>query len=620
MKHRPTKAFVLAAGFGTRLLPLTRIVPKPLLPLWGVPMLDRALDMVRSWGVREVVVNVHHGANAIVRHLVARNDPDLRIEVSFEPEILGTGGALARAAWFFDDGKPFWVVNADVAAAVSIDPLLRAFVSGKTLASAWMMASRGPRTVECRGGYVSNFQSQTPGAGGTFTFCGVHLVDPEVLRFLPPAGFASVIKAYQDAMKKGWKIAGVPIEDAFWADVGTPAQYIEAHREMARDKSAPFVCVSEGAVVERGARLSDCVVLPGARVGRDVTAKELIVGPDVRIDACSGIMAMNAADALDEHEQALTTAWTDSLQGAIACPLAPRGSARSFTRLYAGSRTAILVRHKPEREENKLYAGHARFLRSLHLPVPLVIAENATRHLALFEDSGEQSVQDVASGWGGQKVEELYRDVLNALLVFHESGAREARRRKVPLMPPFDGTLFDWEHNLFTGLFLRDRMGCAASSIKAVHRELKRISRQLLKAERVLVHRDLQSSNIILKHGTWSFIDFQGMRMGPAVYDLASLLCDPYIEMAGDVRGRLLHHYAQGSAPGSACLDLFWPGAVQRLGQALGAYARLGALPGTAHFVRYIRPALINVSEALRHIERAPVMTETIASCLARTS
>jgi mannose-1-phosphate guanylyltransferase len=579
------QAFILAAGFGTRLLPLTRLVPKPLLPLGGVPMLERALAMVRSWGVRDVVVNVHHGADAIVRYLVSRPPDGLKIAISFEPEILGTGGALTKAAWFFREGKPFWMVNADVAADVDGRKIVRAFKPGKTIASAWLMESRGPRTVECANGIITNFQSNRPRTEGTYTFCGVHLVDPAVLRYLPDTGFASIITAYQKAMADGWTIAGVPIENAFWADIGTPAQYVEA--QVGTD-------------------------VPSVRSDNVSIINNVIYAPGVPRKKFSGIMAMRALDALDEKELTAARRWPAFREQTIACPLSPRGSARTFTRLYSGRDTAMLVRHKPEREENNLYVTHTKFLQSLKLPVPRVITHDDANHIALFSDVGISSVQDQTEVWRKKHLEHLYRTVLETMVRFHEGGARAAFRRQLPLMPGFDAKLYEWEHDLFARLFLRERCGLDAAREAIVRRELQTVSHRLLALPLVLVHRDFQSSNILIHRGVWSLIDYQGMRMGPAVYDLASLLCDPYIHITPECRERLLNQYADRAQPGSLCHEMFWPAAVQRLGQALGAYARLSALPGTGHFARYISPAMINMAEALRRTGGLPVLTSIV--------
>jgi aminoglycoside/choline kinase family phosphotransferase/dTDP-glucose pyrophosphorylase len=585
------QAFILAAGFGTRLLPLTRVVPKPLLPLGGVPMLERALAMVRSWGVREVVVNVHHGADAIVCHLINRTPDGLKIAISFEPEILGTGGALTKAAWFFREGKPFWMVNADVAADVDGKKIARVFRPGKTIAAAWLMESRGPRTVECVNGTITNFQSKRPRTAGTYTFCGVHLVDPAVVRYLPETGFASIIDAYQKAMGDGWSVAGVPIENAYWADIGTPAQYVEA--KVGTD-------------------------VPSVRSENVAIINNVIYGPHVPRKKYSGIMVMRALDALDAHELATARRWPAFRDTAIACPLSPRGSARSFTRLYSGRDTAMLVRHQPEREENNLYVTHTKFLRSLRLPVPKVLAVDATHHLALFSDVGVNSVQDQTDAWRKKHLEPLYGSVLETMVRFHEAGARAALRSNLPLMPGFDAKLYEWEHDLFARLFLRERCGMDEAREAAVRQELKTVSQSLVGLPPVLLHRDFQSSNILVQRGIWSLIDYQGMRLGPAVYDLASLLCDPYITMSPACRERLLGRYATRAQSGSRCQEMFWSAVVQRLGQALGAYARLSALPGTGHFVRYIPPALRNMADALRRVDGLPELTKVVDETIER--
>jgi len=596
MIKMPAKALVLAAGFGTRLLPLTRVVPKPLLPLWGRPMLDRALDMLAAWGVRDVLVNVHHGADAIVRHLTGNPHPGLRIQISFEPEILGTGGALVRAAWFFKAGEPFWIVNGDVAAEVKERNIARAFKPGKTIASAWLVSDRGPRTVMCRRGYITDFSVEKPGATSTATFCGVHLVDPAVLRYLPASGFSSIIPAYEKAMRDGWKVAGVEANDACWADIGTPAQYVET--ECSRRASS------------RAAELS------AVRISR---VNGVIYGPGVPMKPYAGIMAMRAEDALDANELDLARGWSANTGAMVACPLAPRGSSRSFTRLYdARHHTAMLVHHNPEREENNLYAGHARFLKKIGMPVPSVLAEHAGKHVALFEDAGVRSVQDEVRHHPHRWLENIYGEIVDRLVVFHERGYRAAREKKITLVRAFGPRLYRWEHELFADLFLAGRCRVPAPRLAIIRKELEALVPWLGQARDVLVHRDLQSSNILLGKTGWSFIDFQGMRYGPAVYDLASLLCDPYISIPGSIRERLLTRYARQANAGSRVMELFWPAVIQRLGQALGAYARLGQSRDTAYFLKHIDPALVNMRAALQHTAGFACLKETIHNLVER--
>src|SRR5574344_2653965 len=123
MAISPARALVLAAGFGTRLRPLTEQSPKPLMPLWGIPLIERTLRKLEDWGVGEVVVNLHWRADRLRAYLQSRKGK-AAIVFSEEKEILGTGGALRPLAGRFDG--PFWIVNADVAWSIDSQPFLDA--------------------------------------------------------------------------------------------------------------------------------------------------------------------------------------------------------------------------------------------------------------------------------------------------------------------------------------------------------------------------------------------------------------------------------------------------------------------------------------------------------------
>ena len=129
----------------------------------------------------------------------------------------------------------------------------------------------------------------------------------------------------------------------------------------------------------------------------------------------------------------------------------------------------------------------------------------------------------------------------------------------------------------------------------------------------VLLHRDLQSSNVMVVRGRAVLIDFQGMRLGPAAYDLGSLLCDPYVSLGETMQRRLLALYAEYTAEDA---DALWPvfchAAVQRLVQALGAYGRLSSRPDTAGFRRHIRPALSLLARVLTHLDKSPYLRDLV--------
>ena len=195
----PSKAVVLAAGLGRRMWPLSVDTPKPLMPVWGTPILDRLLAMLGRWGVREVLMNLHSGAEAIVDHVRKRESRRPLVCFSFEPEIRGTGGALRRAEWFVDNG-PFWLVNGDIVAELTPDPLVSAYARIAPLAVLWLTEETGPRTVEMSGNRVTRFRSPRAGSPGTYTLCGLHLVSPRILRDLPNAACRSIVEAYEAAI------------------------------------------------------------------------------------------------------------------------------------------------------------------------------------------------------------------------------------------------------------------------------------------------------------------------------------------------------------------------------------------------------------------------------------
>jgi aminoglycoside/choline kinase family phosphotransferase len=258
------------------------------------------------------------------------------------------------------------------------------------------------------------------------------------------------------------------------------------------------------------------------------------------------------------------------------------------------------MRYSAKRHENTLYCGHAKFLRGFGFPVPRVLLDRPEEQVAILEDLGHLPLNHAIAGQPAATARRLYRRVIDAMVLFHEKGSAAARRAHRPLMPAFGVRMYRWERNYFAANFLAGRLHLPARQITAIKKELARIATHLLTAPKMLIHRDLQSSNILIASGRPYFIDFQGMRFGAAAYDLAPLLCDPYVSLEESFQEDLLDYYARRSANPDETLDLFWWAAIERLAQALGAYARLGTLPGMQLFSRHIAPAVSMMRRALR--------------------
>jgi NDP-sugar pyrophosphorylase family protein/aminoglycoside/choline kinase family phosphotransferase len=615
MTMLPKKALVLAAGLGTRLRPLTETCPKPLLPVWNLPLLERVLRLLESWGVEEIAVNLHWHPERIQAYLAARAG-SAKIRCSFEPEILGTGGAL-RPVRDFLGGEPFWVMNADIAAAVDPAPFVAAFERGGKFAATWLEPKKGPRTVEAdRRGRVTCYRSPTPAVAGTYTLCGLHLLSPDVFAYLPEdKPFCTLVEVFERAMENGVFVDSVVVRDSYWDDAGTVESLLRIHADAKRlaraghaggalydaaadrlaERATSFFCVGPEASVGAKAKGRDSVVWGRARVADGAALKHCVVTGGEVCGTVENAACVGADAVTDDALPAALAALGWRAETTAAAALGARGSNRTFWRLYGNGGSAIYVRYTDERPENLRYAGHARLLASAGVPVPAVRVDLPGPHALVLEDWGDESLQLLMERHA-DRAEALYRPVVEALARLHREGTQAVDRTGTPLEPPFDAALYAWEHRLFEENLLVKRYGYEALP-ENVRAELKKVAQRLEAAKQAVIHRDFQSSNVLFRGKRFVFIDFQGMRRGSAAYDLASLLYDPYVKLTPEIRTRLAAHYGKCCPEHPEAVELFFEGAVQRLVQALGAYGRLAGL-GLSGFVRHIEPALENLLEA----------------------
>lgn len=240
----PIRCVVLAAGYGKRLRPLTDIVPKPLVPLFTVPMVELALLRLRTLGPRlgPVAVNLHHLPDALERHLGDGHAFGVDIRYSDERgEILGTGGALRALESFLTD-DPFLVLNGDVVFDAPPSRLVELWHEwGRPAAVVGLARDDAQPHLhlvardEDTGLVVSigDRPAPAPSLVPRWIFAGMHLLTREVFEALPPAGFACAVRdGYVPLLTRGSPVLGVPFAAAAWHDVGTPAAYLEAHRAL----------------------------------------------------------------------------------------------------------------------------------------------------------------------------------------------------------------------------------------------------------------------------------------------------------------------------------------------------------------------------------------------------
>ncbi len=291
------KAFLLAAGLGTRLRPLSLERPKPAWPLFDVPLAAHVLHALAAAGADDVVVNLHH-LPGVMRGLLAPWVPaGVRVRWSLEEQILGTGGALGPWRRHLATG-PFFLANADTYQDLDLATLAQAHRCQGALATLLLRllppGAKGPIEVDDAGRIVRFLARRAPGTrpGRICEFCGIHLLEPEVLESLPGGPCCINAEVHAVLVARGAPLFGyLAPADGFWSDLGTPSRYLGAHTELlalARVPSlAPGRVVSgaehdfgegtvlgpsylgPGAQVEAGA-----VVGPSAVMGRGAVAEE----------------------------------------------------------------------------------------------------------------------------------------------------------------------------------------------------------------------------------------------------------------------------------------------------------------------------------------------------------
>lgn len=283
--------------------------------------------------------------------------------------------------------------------------------------------------------------------------------------------------------------------------------------------------------------------------------------------------------------------------------------------------SAILIHYNPKRTENCYYADIAQFLGEINVQVPAVIGHDANLCLLLMEDLGDVDLWSLREEpWGVRGA--LYRKTITCAYKLHSFPLEEFPATRVRIMEPFSPDLYQWERDYFKDNFVRDfcRIDLPPQSSLQLDLELRALAEQIHRSGQALIHRDLQSQNVLIRGEEPYLIDFQGMRFGSPFYDVGSLLCDPYVSLSEQERGELLDFYYRLSARGmnwDEFLQSFWRASAQRLMQALGAYSFLGVKKGLPAFLKHIPAGLSNLRQAARNVPDLFFLNDLVEQCIA---
>jgi NDP-sugar pyrophosphorylase family protein len=240
------RAMILTAGLGTRLRPLTDDRPKALVEVAGRTLLEITLRRLASYGIREVIVNVHHFADMVVDYLKKNNSFGMRIEISREEVLLDTGGGLKKAAWFFlEEGhadEPFLLHNVDVLSTIDFRRMAEFHKQNQALATLAVQDRKtsryllfdeqnqlsGRRAGRDQEPEIVRLSKQTQ----ALAFSGVHVISPRLLPMMAEDGVFSIINSYLRLAGQGEKILAFRADEFYWRDLGRPENVAQATEDV----------------------------------------------------------------------------------------------------------------------------------------------------------------------------------------------------------------------------------------------------------------------------------------------------------------------------------------------------------------------------------------------------
>ncbi len=292
-------AFLLCAGWGQRLQPLTDQIPKPLVPVCGIPLCEFALARLAATGVERIVINTHRLAGEFIRLFPEYPQPShyegIPVHFRHEPVLLETAGGLKNVEDLLLPG-PVLVHNGDILAEMDLAALLSAHEANGALCTLALRSSGGPLQVgfDAARGVVTDIRGELGSDAPRFLYTGVCVVEPTLLARIPGGKPVSFVPVWLEALRAGQKVGGVVLETGIWRDIGNIEEYLRIHGDLAAGSvavspphSAPKgwplwrmdgAVAEPGAVLEgwnwlgpatrvcAGARLRDSVVWAGAKI------------------------------------------------------------------------------------------------------------------------------------------------------------------------------------------------------------------------------------------------------------------------------------------------------------------------------------------------------------------
>jgi NDP-sugar pyrophosphorylase family protein len=287
-----TQAFVLGAGLGLRLRPLTEDVPKPLVPIFQKPLITFALDHLAAAGVKSFVVNTHHlpaAFEALFTDGLYREHP---VRLVHEPVLLETGGGIKNAQPWLGT-KPFVAYSGDVLTDIALEPLFEAhFRSGNDVTLALRKTGLASNIAFRDGeGQVIDIGNRY-GHPGNYDYANVSVWSPQIFERIPTGKKVSFIPVLAEWIGAGGRIGGVVSQEGRWWNLGSPAEYLAVHRTLNEESWRPDyvqpsvwpIRIAPDATVDPSAQVRGCTSIgAGCRIGAGAVIEDSILWPGAQI-------------------------------------------------------------------------------------------------------------------------------------------------------------------------------------------------------------------------------------------------------------------------------------------------------------------------------------------------
>ncbi|PIE71770.1 MAG: aminoglycoside phosphotransferase [Deltaproteobacteria bacterium] len=539
------KALVFAAGFGTRLLPYTRHLPKPLFPIAGIPLLEHILMQLCHAGITEIHINTHHLGDKI-HTFIKRFQPRFPVPVRLHPEdpLLGTGGTLKKQIHHFGN-HPFLVMNGDVYTRADLSTLMTVHLQSDAAATLGVTDAPEINTVclDDQGAVLGFTPDRFPDAMCFRTFTGIQVIDPSRTSPFPQEEIFSSIRWYEQMIAEGLTLQTMEIPRHDWADIGSAESYQQAAWKA--------------------------MIAETATNGTEPIRFDKLAG-DGSDRSWYRVSWANRTAILGDHGMGEKTAPCDYLS---VCHIG--------THLY---QQGLAI---------------PRILTSDPFSGAVLMEDLGDVHLA---DAVNRLSGDADA------VIDLYHTVFSNLMTLNRKGHAGFQAAWTQQTAVYDADLIiEKECLYFIHAFLVSGLGLAVDPDPLMP-EFRQLAERASNGTFMgFMHRDCQSRNILIREGTPYFIDFQGGRTGPLEYDLASLIIDPYVNLQSDLRIRLITCAEDlltkriGSPVRLSDTAFPWCRLTRNL-QILGAFAFLSQQKGKIGFADYIPSAIRTLKQTVTEL------------------